>query len=413
MPRESDGMANELETVENRLQITRVVIENFLSIAECDVRLERITFLVGRNGSGKSNFLDALRFVSESLRHTIDHAFDHHYGILGVLRQSQDAPEHFGVRLDCHVGSLSVQYGFIIGLEEDSEFRVRREECRVVSDDSPSQEHRYSVRDGQVIASFPNPPPASSRRLYLVTVSGLNGFRPVYEALSRMEFYHIRPDAVELFQKPTSSAVLKSDGANLTRMILRMENRIPRFKRRIEQYLRAIVPSLVGVSHTLVGSYYTLEFHQQDRGTEPLKFFAESMSHGTLRALGVLVALFQCADSTGPYLVGIEEPEDGLHPVATEVLVDSMFEASLHTQVIVTSHSTDLLDHPDISAESILVANAYKGGSRIGPLDDAGRSALKDQLCTIGELMRMNQLQISHAVAEQRPYRSVLFDSMA
>src|SRR3954451_15889090 len=54
--------------------ITRVALENYKSIARCDVSLGALTFLVGRNGSGKSNFLDALRFVADSLRTSLDQA---------------------------------------------------------------------------------------------------------------------------------------------------------------------------------------------------------------------------------------------------------------------------------------------------------------------------------------------------
>ena len=42
--------------------ITRVVLENYKSIADCDISLSPLTFFVGPNGSGKSNFLDALSF---------------------------------------------------------------------------------------------------------------------------------------------------------------------------------------------------------------------------------------------------------------------------------------------------------------------------------------------------------------
>ena len=59
---------------------------------------------------------------------------------------------------------------------------------------------------------------------------------------------------------------------------------------------------------------------------------------------------------------------------------------------MVTSHSTDLLDDPDIPAEAIIAVLAEDGETRIGPLDDVGRSALRDHLYTAGELLRMNQL---------------------
>ena len=78
MRRLSSGLAGAIDTIADRPQITRVALQNFLSFAECDVSLGRLTFLVGRNGSGKSNFLDALRFVAESLHHSINRAFESH-----------------------------------------------------------------------------------------------------------------------------------------------------------------------------------------------------------------------------------------------------------------------------------------------------------------------------------------------
>jgi len=52
--------------------LTRVVLRNYKSIAECNVRLHPLVFLVGPNGAGKSNFLDALRFVADALRTSLD-----------------------------------------------------------------------------------------------------------------------------------------------------------------------------------------------------------------------------------------------------------------------------------------------------------------------------------------------------
>ena len=118
------------------------------------------------------------------------------------------------------------------------------------------------------------------------------------------------------------------------------------------------------------------------------------MSDGTLRALGVLVALFQgfASDDADPSLVGIEEPELALHPAAAGVLIDSLRDAAEHAQILVTSHSPDLLDNNEISADSIVAVVVEHGETRIGPLDEVGRSALRERLYTAGELLRMNQL---------------------
>jgi len=79
--------------------LTRVVLKNYKSIAACDVRFGPLTFLVGPNGAGKGNFLDALRFVADSLRSSLEHALRDRGGINDVRRRSGGHPNHFGLRL--------------------------------------------------------------------------------------------------------------------------------------------------------------------------------------------------------------------------------------------------------------------------------------------------------------------------
>ena len=60
---------------------------------------------------------------------------------------------------------------------------------------------------------------------------------------------------------------------------------------------------------------------------------------------------------------------------------------------MVTSHSADLLDNDAIPDSAILAVLSEHADTRIGPLDEAGRSALRDHLFTAGELLRMDQLR--------------------
>jgi predicted ATPase len=152
-----------------------------------------------------------------------------------------------------------------------------------------------------------------------------------------------------------------------------------------------------------VGPKETLEFRQQVRGAQhPWRFLAGNMSDGTLRALGVLVALFQGNGSTGRRLIGIEEPEIALHPAAAGILTDALRDASEQAQILVTSHSPDLLDNDAIPAESILAVLSEHGETRVGPLDEAGRSVLRDHLYTAGELLRMDQLRPDPRLSQPR-----------
>src|SRR4051812_47807063 len=92
--------------------IPRVVLKNYKSIANCDVALHNLTFLVRPNGSGKSNFVDGIRFVADALRTSLDHALRDRGGIKEVRRRSGGHPTHFGIRLDLQLGSDSGHYSF-------------------------------------------------------------------------------------------------------------------------------------------------------------------------------------------------------------------------------------------------------------------------------------------------------------
>lgn len=371
--------------------ITRVALRNYKSIAACDVQPEALSFLVGPNGCGKSNFLDALRFVAEALRLSLDHALRERGGIHEVRRRSGGHPNNFGIRLDVKLPRAESWYAFRVGAKPGGGYSVQQEECFVLGKDGNGS---YKVADGKVIDStVPNPPACASDRLYLVNMSGLGVFRPLYDALSGMGFYNLNPEAIRDLQAPDPGNLLNRDGSNLASVLSNLQGA---HKRAVEEYLTVITPGVTGVTARSMGTKLTLDFSQDVRGAKyPWRFPASNMSDGTLRALGVLVALFQGDGDSGQLcrLVGIEEPESALHPAAAGVLIDSLTDASQWTQVIVTSHSADLLDNAAIPDTSILAVLSEEAETRIGPLDEAGRSALRDHLFTAGELLRMDQLR--------------------
>jgi predicted ATPase len=374
----------------------RVVVKNYKSIASCDVELRPLVFLVGPNGSGKSNFLDVLRFVADALRTSLDHALRDRGGIKEVRRRSGGHPTRFAVRLELRLRSGAVgHYAFRIGARRQGGYEVQNEECRVQSPDSPLARY-FTIRGGQVVDTGAKVAPAAAfDRLYLVNASGLAEFRPVYDALSRMGFYNLNPDRIRDLQPPDPGQLLARDGSNIASVVAQLSQHSPEIKQRIEDYLGKVVPGVKGVDVKVVGPKETLEFRQLVAGSEdPWRFLAANMSDGTLRALGVLVSLFQAANgAVSPVpLVGIEEPEIALHPGAAGVLLDSLREATGRTQVLVTSHSPDLLDDDKLGTESILAVVSEQGNTRIGPLDVAGKSALRERLYTAGELLRLNQL---------------------
>jgi predicted ATPase len=140
----------------------------------------------------------------------------------------------------------------------------------------------------------------------------------------------------------------------------------------------------------------TIQFRQRVVGSkQPWQFPAINMSDGTLRALAVLTSLFQFGEPerATARLIGIEEPETALHPAAAGLLLDCLREGARERQVVITTHSPDLLDNDAITADQLLAVTAVDGKTTIGRVDAASRQALRDSLYRAGELLRLGQLE--------------------
>jgi predicted ATPase len=375
--------------------ISRVTIRNYKSIAACQVDLRELMFLVGPNGSGKSNFLDALRFVADALRSSLDHALRDRGTIKEVRRRSGGHPNHFALRFDFILPSGQFgHYAFKIGAKPAGAYEVQNEECRIYAG-LLSQAHHFQVQSGEVVSASFSPGPATlPDRLFLVAVSGIAEFRPVFDALSRIEVYNLNPREIAAMQKPDPGDILRRDGSNVASVLQQFS---PEARKLVSSNLSRIVPGISDAKAKTLGSQETIEFRQEVKGQQhPWSFLAGAMSDGTLRAFGILLAVFQAASGRPgrppPLLIGLEEPEMALHPAAAGVLLSALREGARHCQILVTSHSPDLLDNSDIPTESLLAVDNQHGLTRIGPIDAAGREVLRDKLFTPGELLRQNQL---------------------
>ena len=376
--------------------ITRVVIENYKSIAHCDVRLGPLTFLVGRNGSGKSNFLDALSFMADGLRQTLDGAVRarENIGVISRLRSCHYQP--LGVRLEFRLpdGRLG-SYGFAIGGRSiGTSYALSQEECSIWDPGAEKDRVFFQVRDGQVQSNVPAMPATLPQHLYLVNASGIGPFQDVYRALAGMHFYHIDPARIQHTASGGEDDLLTEDGSNAAGVLLRLRRQQPVVLARILEYLQAMVPEILDVISVEFGGQFSLSFKQAG-AMDDLPFAASQMSDGALRALGILLALFQRAPEEARFLslLAMEEPETGLHRAALAAMRDAFAEASEIVQIVITTHSTDLLDTKDFDPDWLRVVINEDGFTRIGPLSEATQSIVRYHLSTAGELLRSSPLR--------------------
>jgi predicted ATPase len=435
MPTGNENLDNGRLAQAASLFLRRVRIRGYKSIAFCDVRLAPLTVLVGRNPSGKSNFLDALAFLRDVMEVGLPEALRRRGGWSAVAcRTSPAGPIEFkidvgfslfgdeqhspgaggvtglvaggsGTPAAGRAGAVS-QYTLRLASEGNAPPVVAYESFDVIGGPSPAQVG-FEVDNG-IVSRWRSRPegtgpfdvPHSTQLLdrlrpdrLLLSVIGSQPFIEVGDGLRYMGFYNFQPEAMRRLQKPAPGGLLERDGSNLARAIEGLREIDEDTVARVGAYLAAIVEEVASFRVARYGDYETVRFRMRSRGVEPgPEFDASGMSDGTLRVLAALIAVFQINLPVGPSVVGIEEPETSLHPAAMRALVDAVDEASARTQVLITTHSANLLDNPMIGPDSVRVVEMIDGKTVITPIDEASREILKRKLNTLGGLERQNQL---------------------
>lgn len=385
--------------------IKQVSLRYYKSIGSCSVDLNDLTILVGKNGSGKSNFLDSISFVSDALSSTLDFAIRQRGGLGSVRKRSGGHPTNFTIslRLALPSGRTGV-YAFQIGTDKTGRQKVRRELLSIYGDQSDPIEFEY--QNGRLINNIVKtalPDEISDDRLALQLASTFPDTREVFDVIASSYFYNIYPEDFRLPQPHDSGEYLLRTGKNIASVLRNIQDNHPENFVRICEYLSKIVTEIHKIEHRSLGPSETIEFFQSVAGqANPWRFFAAQMSDGTLRSLGILIALFQTPPSDRSGLIlGIEEPEATIHPAACAILTDAIIEASRKKQILITTHSPELIDHPDIDVDNIRIVQSDAGDTTIRMADEASRSVVKDELMTPGELLRVDQLKASPAIPRQ------------
>src|SRR5258708_35603040 len=370
-------------------RINSITIHNFRSLADVTVDMEDLTVLVGANGTGKSNFLKALDFVRDVIRlGPIETFYMHDNG--NVNHNANEVSDvEFEIRLT--INGQDALYSLAFGVEPTTGRAVRHEIAKV-------GEYKYDTTENPVTIYGPSLEndkfTLTDRRhvllLRLATIyPPLTPFVPLLNFLTNLRVYSIFPDALRAPKQPGQPhALLEEDGQNLPTLLQDFVSNVNSKKKQdFYDELARIVPGIDLLDPLmftdLLGYLLVLIKHSDSRGTLALS----SESDGTLRALARLLALNQ---TPGPSIIGIEEPELMLHPEAMGVLADVIREASFRSQVILTTHSPDLITN--FPFNSLPIVDLENGDTKIGPVREDQRQIVEESLFGSGNLLRLGGL---------------------
>lgn len=373
--------------------LKRLTISNYKSIESAAIEFENPTYLVGQNGSGKSNITDAIAMLSEAMSSPLSAVFARRGGISSVRhrRPGPGKPPNFGIKVELERlgdGIETANYSFDIRAASGQGFEIASEDC-VIRESSGAETlfQRISNTDFRCSITGLNPR-LDSHSLALPIMGGDMRFKPVSDFLARMRVYKPDPIALAAPQDPANDMQLEPNGANIATTLSGIKQGSPAHDS-IMEFLGTAVPGMTHVQPKALGTKVSLAFTQRVDPKRTLDLDAHEVSDGTLRLLALLVAMHQ--PSLASVLV-FEEPEATVHPGALGVLFDALGHVAGNAQVIVTTHSPDVLDQKWIREPNLRVVNWRGGQTVVGPISDGAAKSLDDRVAYAGELLRMNAL---------------------
>ena len=381
--------------------IRDLTLKGFRSIAADQIELDNPTFLVGENGSGKSNLADAFAFLSDALTRQLQTAFERRGGVSSVLyRGARSDALGLAVTFNGPDGSeiQAGRYAFSIKVLPEGAFEVAREQCLLT--DSQGRHHSFDrIRNHlttDVDGLHPLLDPAS---LCLPLIGGHALFAPVVRALGAMRVYDLEPARLRE-SKEFDGSMLRPDGRNTASVLEKIGREHPEELERIGDLLGVVVRHGMQVRAARQGSKLHLEFTEAWDEHRRVIFDAMNVSEGALRTVGLLTAVLQ--DPIPPLLV-LEEPDKALHPNAFGVLLDLLRIAMRRTQILVTTHSPELLDTKWIGEQLLRVVLWENGETRIARLSEGSKRVLQQRLAGAGELLRTNSLDTAPLPQPEAP----------
>jgi len=342
------------------LRFAEIHLRNWRNFLSVDVPLQWRAFLVGPNASGKSNFLDVFRFLSDIV--TVGGGFQE-----AVLKQGRGGVS----RLRCLATRKNSDIVVHVCLGKSNGKFEWEYELHFSQDKrlQPIVKKERVVQEGKEILGRPleedRKDPARLTQTYLEQINTNQAFREISNFFASVRYLHIVP---QLVRDPDRSLGRKNDpyGGDFLEQVARTSDKTQKSRlKQIRNALRVAVPQLAeielfrdarGAPH-LRGKYE----HWRPQGAWQAE---DQFSDGTLRLMGLLWSVL---DGSGPLL--LEEPELSLHPEVVR-FIPQMFariQRRLNRQILVSTHSSDLLRDDGIGFDEVLLLQPGENGTSVRP----------------------------------------------
>ena len=318
------------------MKISMITIKNYRSLRDVSVEFGNLCLFIGANGSGKSAILDALRFLSEAVRARSFRAPTYARG--GFLNMAWKGQEADRIELDVALEHSGKRFEWSVRLMRQSyEFYVEESVHETPWGSAPV--HLLNADKGE--GWWWSDAETGYGRVGL----SQNGTRCALAAAYADASFPAREvvEFVESWSFFDSESFLASEGLELARLggVRRLRAQFGETLHALsKEKLEAVVSatrSIVGLpdSIRLLESDDRLYFQQYEPGLQfPVN--QTGVSSGTLRVLALMTALY---GQSGTALIGIEEPENYIHPSALEAFAVHILDARERVQFMVTTHS--------------------------------------------------------------------------
>lgn len=389
-----------------RIEYLRV--QNFRALREVEFKdLTPLTVLLGPNGSGKSTVFDVFAFLAECFELGLRRAWDKRGRSKELKTRGSDGPVSIEIKYREPSYPLSTYH---LAVDEVNGSPVVVEEWLRWKRGSHGQPFKFlDYRQGHGRAVSGDLPDAQDRRAEvplkspdLLAVNALGQFAEHPRVAALREFItgwyvsYLSADSARGQPEAGPQERLSRTGDNLANVIQFLAERHPQQLRRIFDVLRQRVPRIESVlAEPMPDGRLLLQIKDAPFSHPVLARFA---SDGTLKMLAYLVLLH---DPAPPPFIGIEEPENFLHPRLLPELAEECRAAAERTQLLVTTHSPFYLNALRPGEARVLWRNeqGYTQTQRVA--DVRGISEFVNEGALLGQLWMEGHLGVGDPLINQ------------